>query len=329
MRLKRDDKRKTGSRFSSSRSNDQFLWRAESLTQARNLWVTMKRDAFRAVALTSILCLPAGFAKALPQGAAIDLAPHRAIYDMILKTAVAGSNVSEIRGRLVFDFGGSACAGYSLKSRLVTELIDREGNTTITDLRSSTWEEADGGKFRFNSSQYVDQRLSERVVGAAARTKKSDAIDVVIDKPQRQAVKLAGRPLFPTQHSLAILEAARLGDSVLQANIYDGSEKGNKLLSTTTIIGKAAAPGSRRGQAGVQNSETLDQLVSWPVSIGYFESPGTANRDEGLPTYELSFRLFANGVSRDLLIDYGNFSITGELSRIDFYPPAECPAKKK
>ncbi|WP_170937307.1 MULTISPECIES: cell envelope integrity EipB family protein [Rhodomicrobium] len=285
----------------------------------------MNRHVLRALVLALAIFPAARIAEALPQGAAIDLVPHRAIYDMTLKKAVAGSNVSEIRGRLVFDFAGSACDGYSLKSRLVTELIDREGNATVTDLRSTTWEQADGGKFRFNSAQYVDQRLSERLEGSAARRKANEAIDVTIDKPQRQALNFRGTPLFPTQHSLAILEAAQQGTNMVQADIYDGSEKGNKLLSTTTVIGRPSLPGPRAHPAGMKNFERLDELVSWPVSISYYETPAEANRDEGLPTYELSFRLFANGVSRDLLIDYGNFSIHGELSRIDFYPPAACP----
>jgi hypothetical protein len=289
----------------------------------------MNRHVAGAVALILVLCPFAQPAEALPQGAAIDLVPHRAIYDMSLKKAVAGSNVSEVRGRLVFDFGGSACAGYSLKSRLVTELIDREGNTTVTDLRSTTWEQADGGKFRFDSSQYVDRRLSERLEGSAARQKAGETIDVTINKPQRQALKFKGAPLFPTQHSLAILEAAQQGTNVVQADIYDGSEKGNKLLATTTVIGRPSLPGPRARPVGVKNFERLDELVSWPVSISYYETPDAPNRDEGLPTYELSFRLFANGVSRDLLIDYGNFSIHGELSRIDFYAPTVCPVAKK
>ena len=277
-------------------------------------------------AAASLLLLPTE-AVAAPAGAVVDLAPHRAIYDMSLRNAVAGSNVSEVRGRLVFDFGGSQCAGYSLKSRMVTEVVDRDGKATLTDLRSSTWEHAAGEKFRFNSSQYVDQQLSERVVGTAER-KAAGAVDVVIDKPNRVKLKLNGQPLFPTQHSVAILDAARQGTGVVQANIYDGSEKGDKLYETTSFIGKAVAPGPRT-PTGVANAEKLDELVSWPVTISYFERAPGVSKDEGLPAYELSFRLFANGVSRDLLIDYGNFSIKGVLSQIDFREPAHCSAKKK
>jgi hypothetical protein len=265
-------------------------------------------------------------AGAVPQAQAIDLAPHRAIYDMSLHNAAAGSNVSEIRGRLVFDFEGSRCAGYSLKSRLVTEIFDRDGNSTVNDLRSSTFENGGGEKFRFDSSQYIDQRLSEKIAGEAAQRKKTEAIDVTIEKPARRRMKLKGPALFPTQHSLAILNAARQGYGVLQANVYDGSEQGNKVLQTTTFIGKPTPPGVERGLSRVGHAKRLQDLVSWPVSISYYEPVKNPAGDEGLPSYELSFRLYSNGVSEDLLINYGGFSITGDLTRIDFHAPAKCPA---
>jgi len=254
----------------------------------------------------------------------IQLAPHRAIYDMTLGKAAAGANVSDVRGRLVFDFTGSACEGYSLNTRLVTEIIDRDGKSMVTDLRSSTWEQARGERFRFNSSQYLNQRLSEQVVGLAARGKDGNAVNITIEKPKKKLTKLNAGSLFPTQHSLAILEAAQRGRDIVQANIYDGSEKGTKYFETTTFIGKPVAPGNA-GFKAIPNSEKLDGLVSWPVSISYYENKdGPSGGDEGTPTYELSFRLYANGVSRKLMIDYGNFSITGELTRIDFAEPGKC-----
>lgn len=281
------------------------------------------------ISATLVSALWASLAHAAPQLSAIDLAPHRAIYDMTLGEAGAGSNVSDIRGRLVFDFEGSGCAGYTLKSRLVTEVVDREGNATVTDLRSSTWENSSGDSFRFENSQYIGPQLSEQVSGEAARRDQSNGIEVNLKEPARRQLKFDARALFPTQHSIAILQAAERGDRVLQADIFDGSEQGNKLFKTTTFIGKPIPPGSRPPSSSLENSGRLNELKSWPVSISYYETVANPAQDDGLPTYELSFKLFANGVSRDLLINYGTFLIRGELTRIDFHEPAKCPAKKK
>ena len=61
------------------------------------------------------------------------------------------------------------------------------------------------------------------------------------------------------------------------------------------------------------------------MSIGYFE-PGSDHTD-AVPVYELSFLFFENGVSRRLVIDYGEFSIRGDLKEIVFHPPSKCEQK--
>jgi hypothetical protein len=278
------------------------------------------------LSLQAAMPVPPAQPAATPNGnPPIELAPHRAIYDMTLVKAAASANVGEVRGRMVFDFSGSVCEGYTLNMRLVTEIVDRDGKSSVNDLRSTTWEHAKGEKFRFNSSQYLNQRLGEQVMGVASRGKEA-GVNIAIDKPKKRQVKMPAGALFPTQHSIAILDAAQAGRSIVQADIYDGTEKGDKYYETTTFIGKALQPGSgSEAIKSVPNAEKLDGLVSWPVTISYYESPtGKKMRDEGTPSYELSFRLYANGVSRRLQIDYGTFSIAGELSRIDFSEPAKC-----
>jgi hypothetical protein len=277
----------------------------------------------------AVLCLATSGLTAAVQAASVNLAPHRAIYDMTLRDAMAGSNVSDIRGRMVFDFEGSTCEGYSLKSRLVTEVIDRDGNTTLTDLRSATWENFAGDKFRFENSQYIGRELSEQSSGNATRTKKQDGnIEVDLKKPASQQLQFTGAALFPTQHSIAILQAAQRGESVLQADIYDGSEQGNKLFRTTTFIGRPGEATADQIPGDAENKKKLKGMRSWPIAISYFEAVDTPAKDEGVPTYELSFHLLANGVSRDLLINYGTFLVRGELKRVEFYDEGRCPERK-
>ena len=64
----------------------------------------------------------------------------------------------------------------------------------------------------------------------------------------------------------------------------------------------------------------LGELASWPVSIGYFEPKG----GDLTPSYQIDFRLYENGVSRELLIDYGDFSIHGTLTALEYLKATEC-----
>jgi hypothetical protein len=79
-------------------------------------------------------------------------------------------------------------------------------------------------------------------------------------------------------------------------------------------------PGGDAGLEAVAKEKGLGGLASWPVSIGYFEP----KEGDLTPSYQIDFRLYENGVSRELLIDYGDFSIHGTLTDFEFLKSAEC-----
>jgi EipB-like len=204
--------------------------------------------------------------------------------------------------------------------RMVTQMTDSQGQTNLTDLRSSTWEEGNGQKFRFQSAQYLNEKLGDVTMGRATRNLPDTAIQVRLSQPSHAELNLSGKVLFPTQHSLALMDAAEEGHGLLQAQIYDGSEKGQKVYDTTAFIGKPVAPGTDKIEAPAKE-KGLAELVSWPVSIGYFE----AKSGDLTPSYQIDFRLYANGVSRELLIDYGDFSIHGTLTSLEYLKAEVCP----
>jgi len=248
------------------------------------------------------------------------LAAHRAVYEMTLDDARSASGITGVDGRMVFEFTGSPCKGYSLNMRMVTHMTDSQGQTNLTDLRSSTWEQGDGQKFRFQSAQYLNDKLGDVTMGRAVRETPNTAVKVNLSQPAPAELNLAGQVLFPTQHSLALIEAAQAGETIFLAQIYDGSEKGQKVYDTTTFIGRKVSPGGDAELEPAAKEKGLGDLASWPVSIGYFE----LNDGDLTPSYQIDFRLYENGVSRDLLIDYGDFSIHGTLTALEYLPVPEC-----
>jgi hypothetical protein len=248
------------------------------------------------------------------------LVAHRAIYEMTLDDARSASGITGIDGRMVFEFTGSECDGYSLNMRMVTQMTDSQGQTNLTDLRSSTWEQGDGQKFRFQSAQYLNDKLGDVTMGRALRETPNEAVKVKLSQPSTDELNLSGPLLFPTQHSLALIEAARTGQGLFQARVYDGSEKGRKVYDTTAFIGTEVQPGADAKLETAAKDKGLGELASWPVSIGYFEAKG----GDLTPSYQIDFRLYENGVSRELLIDYGDFSIHGTLTSLEYIKAPEC-----
>jgi hypothetical protein len=280
-------------------------------------WCAGLSAAFLALALTG---QSAGAAEE-----AIALAPHRAVYDLSLSTTRGGSGVVSVGGRLVYDLTGSSCEGYTQNTRLVTRLTQQSGNSMVSDLRSTTWEDGPGKRFRFESTQYRDEKVSEATAGEASRQGGAEEMKVELTKPDKRSVFLPAGAHFPVQHTIALIQAAKAGKASFRADLYDGSDRGEKVYDTVAALGRLQAAGANRKLPGLPNADRLDPVRSWPVSIAFFEA--RSDRQDALPSYEIAFWMYENGVSRKLSIDYGDFALQGDLKEIVFHEPSKCEQK--
>ena len=57
------------------------------------------------------------------------------------------------------------------------------------------------------------------------------------------------------------------------------------------------------------------------MAISYFNEEGEG---DGVPVYSISFKLYRNGVTRDLTMDYGDFSLQGELAQLEYLKSEPC-----
>ena len=254
----------------------------------------------------------------LPASAAQLLAPHRAVYDLALDKATDRSGITDITGRMVYEFNGSACEGYTVTFRFVTR-IDSGDSTQLTDQQTTTFEDAEGKTFSFVTKTFVDQKLSKETRGTATRDGKG--VKVEIEKPEQQSIDLATTQ-FPTQHLVDLLDKADLGDTFYETSLYDGSEDADRAMTTTVIIGKEAQANDSDPEAPAL--ATLQKDKFWPVDIAYFDE--SKNGGEEIPEYRISFKLHKNGVTRDLLMDYGEFSMIGKLVNLKLFEvkPEAC-----
>lgn len=250
-----------------------------------------------------------------------DLAPHRAVYNLALVSASQQVSLTSVRGRLVFEFRGSSCAGYTTNTRFVMAMTDKRGRETVIDVRSSTWEDGKADRFRFHSTKYVNEKIDEAVSGSAERKADDGAVTVQLTKPNKSEHTLASNIMFPTEHTFAVLAAARRGETLVQADLFDGTDDGAKVFALTAVLGKSKPPGEGATLAKVENAEVLDRLPSWPVSLSYYDKEAG---DGALPSYELDFRLYANGVHRDLRLNYGKFVVGGKMASLEFLDAIAC-----
>lgn len=272
-----------------------------------------------AAALAAVLALPA---PARAQGAAVALASHRAVYDLKLSTTRGKRAMNAVRGRILYDFSGSACDGYALQFRQVSELDSGEGKVIVSDLRATSWEEGAGKRLRFHSQNFFDDALRDSVDGQAERG--GDGVAVELKQPGEKKLDLKNELVFPTEHVRRVIAAAREGKTLLQLSVYDGSDTGEKLYDTLTVIGKAIAPEGHTPTDAVAGQAAFAGLTRWPVTISYFDHAVAEQSGEQTPVYAITFELYENGVSRALLLDYGDFVLTGEMTSIEMKEAKPC-----
>ncbi|OCP17107.1 MULTISPECIES: cell envelope integrity EipB family protein [unclassified Ensifer] len=243
------------------------------------------------------------------------LVPHRAVYDLELKDASDRSGISGMYGRMVYEFNGSACEGYTVSFRFVTQVNTGE-ETRMTDQQTTTYEDLKTGNFRFLTRSFTDEKLDKEVRGTAHDDK--TGVKVELTAPDKREVELAASR-FPTEHMVEVIDRAKKGESFFEARIFDGSDSGDKTLITSTFVGKSRKPTPDEPDAG--KAGKLGAENYWPVTISYF------NDDKGgdaLPIYRMSFKLYENGITRDLTMDYGDFVLSGKLADLEVFKSEEC-----
>ena len=275
------------------------------------------------VLILVLLVLAAPVAGVRAQDAPIVLTPHRAVYDLSLGETRGNSQVAGVRGRILYDFDGNACQGYSLEFRQVSELDTGEGKVSTSDLRSTTWEGADAKSFKFTSENFVDENLVDSVDGHAEHDASKTAVD--LSKPQQKTLSLDAGVVFPTQHMVRAINAARAGKSILDFAVYDGSDTGDKVFDTLTVIGHKIAPDEHNHADAAADEPKLARVPRWPVTISYFDKNKAANSSEQTPVYAIGFELYENGISRALTLDYNDFVVAGKLSSLEIKETKPCP----
>jgi len=276
-----------------------------------------------AVALAGALLWAGGLAaQAAPAANDVAFAPHRAVYDLSLDSSKSGSGVTGVTGRIVYELSGNACEGYAQSMRFVTQTMNQDGEVQTTDLRTSSWEEVPARKLRFSTSTFQNEIPAEQTQGVAKRGQVSGTATVSLVRPQQREAALPGNVYFPIQHSMAIIRAARAGKTILAADLYDGSETGDKIYSTSTAIGRQIKPGEGPKVSLAKGAGDIESVPSWPVSVSYFQTkPGQGDE---VPLYEMSYRFHENGVTSSLSINHGDFAIRGELKELAYFEPSPC-----
>jgi hypothetical protein len=243
--------------------------------------------------------------------AARALASHRGVYTLTLDRARENAGIVDVSGAMLFEII-DACESWASRQRFTMTLRFREGTELETGSDYATLESMDGRTLRFSLTQVTQGAVSSRVVGQAELGPDGSGV-ARYSEPEVKELPIPTGTLLPNTHTIAALNAARAGQRLLVAPIFDGTTA-DGAQQTTTVLSPWQGP------QPVPEAPSLSTLGSSRMRIAFFEPDGEQAGGARTPSYEVSLRYFENGVADEMIMDFGDFTVRAKLMKLEDAP---------
>lgn len=258
----------------------------------------------------AILCIPIS-------AHAVQIATHRALYSLSMLSASPDSGITDVTGGLSFEWA-DGCDGWTVEQRYVMQFVRSDGSNVEVATTYVTWEAKDGLEYRFNVKRTTNGVDTEIISGTATLESEGGPGVANFEQPEAQRIELSPGTVFPTEHTLILIEKASAGERFDRHTVFDGSEAEGASPVTTVILPQ------REAEAADVIEEPLGPAPVWPMQLAFYAAEGTAGPGEELPDFELSLDLQANGVVTGLTLGFEDFKVKGKLERIEPIPAPAC-----
>jgi hypothetical protein len=242
-----------------------------------------------------------------------EIASHRALYTMSLAGAHNDSGVVGAHGTMAYQWG-ETCDGWTVEQHYKLSINYAEAQDVDIVSNFVTWESADAQHYRFNQKETRNGAVDEEIRGSANLDGPGKGGTADFEKPKPEAMKLPAGALFPSAHTLMILDKAKAGENFFSRQVFDGATVSGAVL-VSAVIGPKIEPDPELAK----KSPLLDR-PGWRVRLAFFPADQTAEK----PDYELGMLLLDNGISRDMTIDYGDYTIKAKLDDIEPLGKPHC-----
>ena len=285
------------------------------------------------LAVAVFACLPpaAGVA-ATPGTAKLSVVPHRAIYRLSLLTARNSSPVVDATGRMMFQWT-DACDAWAVEQHFRLNFLYAEGDEVTMTTNYATWEAKSGASYHFTVRKTVNGQLDEELKGDAKPDPAGKGAIVHLVKPDADDIHLPPGTLYPTGHTMVMLEQALAGDRLVSRTVYDGADVDGPTEINAVIGKRAMLKGGLAAGIGAKDRPSREVLrvdakrethllagAAWPVRLAFFPTKS----DSAAPEYEMSMLLLHNGIAESMQIDYGDFTVNAVLETLEPLPKPHC-----
>ena len=242
--------------------------------------------------------------------AAAGLTGQHALYDLSL-TKLRTHDITGATGQMSFDVV-DGCTGWASTQHmtLIIRNVDGTLNKSVSDYM--TWETKDGKTLTFTERE-SDNDGAEQIDDAGSATHNPDGSGVVnYTTPANTQYSFPTGTLFPMQHTEVLLAAGDSRQSFIAPLLFDGTDITGAQATFVAVLGhhdgeKTPWP-------------ALDGIPSTDVDIAFY----ARKSDDENPDFRSAMRYFEDGVAANLVMDFGDFVMTGKLTKITI-PLSPCP----
>ncbi len=267
---------------------------------------------------------------------------------MSLAGSKSDSGVTGAQGEMGYQWG-ETCDGWTVEQRYELTINYAESQDVKIVSNFVTWESKDGLRYRFNQKETRNGTVDEEIRGSAQLDGPGKGGTVNFEKPQPQTMKLPPGALFPSTHTILLIQKAEAGENFVSRQVFDGATVDGAVL-VSAVIGPKVEPDAKnaadpkadpaakdpptaktdpntnqaaaKDQAKPDNSlnDPVLQRPGWRVRLAFFPADPNAEK----PDYELGMLLLDDGISRDMTIDYGDYTIKAKLNKIEALGKPHC-----
>ena len=251
--------------------------------------------------------------------------PHRALYDITLRSATNSSGIADIHGQMFYDLQ-ETCDSWTTTHRfiLMYDYIDNPSSQVVSEF--TTVESKDGQKFEYRARRVRDGEPQEEVAGSALKSNTNGkAFKAKYTYPEKLDMELPGDTLFPTQHTMNVIRNALAGKKFIRGTVFDGSDTDGAYQVSGLVLKAISEPERKRiWPRGVDTD--LARRPGWRTQVAIFPM---VNKQESSSEYEMDMNLLENGIVTDMNIKYSDFAITQSLKALNAHDRPMCDANGK
>ncbi len=246
------------------------------------------------------------------------IVPHKALYNMELATIKGGSPITDIGGEMYYKWE-DVCDAWSTDHRFKIDYYYTDRPSITTTRHFVSWESKDGARLSFFADGYTGG-IEDKDIRGQAKRYVDDTGAALFYAPSGLSFDFDEEFTFPIQHALNVIDAAKKGESLYFATLFDGTDDEGPVQVNVVIDQNTPEMDERLKKA--LDSELIDS-PSWNMRYAFFKDNEPQSK-MGLPSYEMRLRMHENGVVSEMIVEYDKFSVRQNLLAVDALPKPEC-----